>query len=465
MLRSALLILSGNAFASLLLLARNLLVARMIPVADYGVASTFAVAMAVVEMASALGLQQQIVQAKEGDDPHFQAALQGFQLIRGMLSGAVLLVIAAPMARFMGIPEVIWAYQLLAVVPVLNALVHFDMYRLNRQMVFWPMLLTGAVPALASVLALWPLAHLFGDWRVMLYAILVQAGLGAGVSHLLAQRGYRLVFDPAIIKRSLRFGWPLLANAVLLFLVFNAERLIVGRELGMVVLAIFSMGLTLTLAPTLVVAKSVQNFLLPQLSVAHGDSVRFRQLSLATVQLVLLMGLGFVIVVLLVGVPVTHLLLGDKYAPLLPLLFCFAIQQAMRVLKAGPAIIALARGQTGNAMIANLVRISVLPLCWYVAITSGDVATILWIAAMAEILGYLVAVWLLRDVFVLLDRAMLLPHTIFAVALAAAMWRTQSGGYDSILVAPWPVWVLAVLALVATVAVMPELRVYIRARK
>ena len=106
MLRSALLVLSGNAASSLLLLARNLLVARMILLADYGVAATFALAMAVVEMASALGLQQQIVQAKNGDDPHFQAVLQGFQLLRGIVSAAALFALAGPMADFMAIPEV-----------------------------------------------------------------------------------------------------------------------------------------------------------------------------------------------------------------------------------------------------------------------------------------------------------------------------------------------------------------------
>ncbi|MBU0862361.1 MAG: oligosaccharide flippase family protein, partial [Alphaproteobacteria bacterium] len=126
MFRSALLILSGNAAAALLLLARNLIVARMIPVADYGVAATFAIAMAVVEMASALGLQQQIVQARNGDDPRFQAALQGFQVLRGVLSGAVLFVSAGLIADALNVPKAAWAYRVMALVPVLNALVHFD---------------------------------------------------------------------------------------------------------------------------------------------------------------------------------------------------------------------------------------------------------------------------------------------------------------------------------------------------
>ena len=464
MLRSALLILSGNATASLLLLARNLIVARMIPVADYGVASTFAVAMAVVEMASALGLQQQIVQSKQGDDPHFQAALQGFQLVRGVISAVVLFAISGPMARFMGIPEVIWAYQLLALVPVLNALVHFDIHRLNRQRVFWPMLLTGALPALASVLALWPLAQWFGDWRVMLYAIVVQAVLGAAVSHLVATRPYKLAFDPAIIKQSLRFGWPLLANGVLLFLVFNAEKLILGRTLGMETLAIFSMGLTLTLTPTLVLAKSVQNILLPRLSAANHDPARFGRMATAAVQLLLLLGLGFALITLLIGAPVTHLLLGEKYAALLPLLFWFAIQQALRVLKAAPAIVALAQGRTANAMLANLIRVAALPLCWYIATTSGDLLTILWVATIAEVLGYMVALWLLRDTLDLRNRAMVMPHGVAAaVVLGAVAWvLTVSTLTD---VAPLLVWVAAGAGMALCLAVMPDLRAYIRTLK
>jgi len=72
MRRSVLTILSGNAATALLLLLRNLAVAALIPVADYGVAATFAIVMAVVEMATDLGLHQQIVQSDKGEAPRFQ---------------------------------------------------------------------------------------------------------------------------------------------------------------------------------------------------------------------------------------------------------------------------------------------------------------------------------------------------------------------------------------------------------
>jgi O-antigen/teichoic acid export membrane protein len=460
---TAILILSGNAGTSLLLLARNLIVARMIPVADYGIAATFAVVMAVVEMASALGLHQQIVQATEGENPRFQAALQGFQVLRGTVSGVVLFAISGPMARFLGIPEVIWAYQVLAFVPVVNALQHFDIHRMNRHMVFGPMLISGLVPALVAMLIVWPLAVWLGDWRVMLYSMLLQAVLGTLTSHLVAERPYKMVFDPAIIAQSLRFGWPLLINGFLMFLVFQGDKVIVARALGMESLAIFAMGMTLTLTPTLVMAKSAQNFLLPQLAAARGDPDRFAMLALVTIQAVLLMGLLLALGVLLVGGPIVNVLLGVKYEGLIPLLFWFALMQTFRVLKAGPAIVALARGHTMNAMVANLVRLLTLPICWQVAVTSGDLRMILWVAMAGEILGHIVALVLLQPVPAIAERGIMLTHIIAVLMLLGVSgWVLHAPLTTD--AAPLLIWAVAAAGLVICLFTMRELRAYVRIR-
>ena len=392
MLRSVVMILSGNAAASLLLLLRNLLVARLLPVADYGIAATFAMIMAVVEMASAFGLQQQIIQSKDGDDPRFQAALQGFQLMRGVISGAVLFAIAAPVARFMGIPEVTGAYQILALAPVVKALAHLDIHRLNRGLRYGPLLLAGALPPLLSLLATWPLALWLGDWRVMLWAVLLQVAVGTLASHLLAERPWRIAYDPAIYRGSLKFGWPLLINGVLLFLVFQGDKLIVGRELGMSDLAIFSMGMTLMLTPGLVFSRSLQSFFLPRLSAAKG--AQFNGLALAASELSLLFGTALVVASALLGGLFVDLVLGEKYAPLTPLLVWLAVVQSLRGMKSGTAVAALAQAQTGNAMLANLLRVAVLPLAWVLLAGGGDLRGLLVLALLGELAGVVLALWL-----------------------------------------------------------------------
>ena len=400
MFRTAFLILSGNAAASLVLLVRNLAVARMISVEDYGIAATFALVVSLLEMMSALGLQQQIVQSKRGDDPDFQAALQGFQLLRGVLSGLTLFLLAGPVAAFMNVPDVAWAYRVVALVPILNAFQHFDIHRLNREMVFGPMLLSQFAPAALSLLLVWPFVIWLGDYRVMLGCILVQAVMAAATSHLVARRPWQLRFDRGVIAGSIRFGWPLLVNNALLFAVFNGDRVLVGREIGMETLAIFSMGMTLTLTPTLVMAKSTQNFFLPQLSrlwaAEPSRKADFSRIARAVIEVPLLVGVLLAVGVYLLGGPVVYLLLGEKYLSLLPYLTWLAVMQALRVAKSGPSIVALAAGHTSNAMIANLLRIAVLPLAWYVAATTGDLLLIIQIAAAGEFLGYVVAMGLVR---------------------------------------------------------------------
>lgn len=399
MFKKALLLLSGNASTSLLLLARNLIIVRLISVADYGVAATFAMAMAVVEMASALGLQQQIIQSKNGDDPHFQSALQGFQVFRGVVSGGVMFAFAGPLAQFLGIPEVTWAYQVLALVPVLNAFGHFDIHRLHRQMRFAPMVMSSMVPAFLALALVWPLSIWFGDWRVMLWSIIAQAMFMVIISHLVAERPYRLTWDSKITAGCLQFGWPLLINAVLLFLVFQGDKVIVGRLLGMEALAIFSMGVTLSLTPTLVLATSAQNLLLPNLSrIAHETDQgrdRFDAMARVAIQAALLNGALVILVGSLFGTGLIHLLLGARYETLGALFYAFTMVYGIRVFKTGPATVALSRGFTGNSMIANLPRVAALPLGWLLLRNGGTIEQLLWLGIATETIGFMVALALI----------------------------------------------------------------------
>ena len=458
MLRTIAVILSGNAAAALMILARNLIVARLIPVADYGIASTFAITMAIVEMLSALGLQQQIVRDQQGEDPHLQAALQGFQVLRGALSAGALWLIARPMADFMAIPEATWAFHWLALVPLANGFVHFDIYRLNRRMSFGPGLLTTTVPALVSLMLVWPLAMLLKDYRVMLWAILAQAFLTAITSHLVAQRPYALVLDRHVMGRSLLFGWPILLNGALLFGIFNGDRLIVGHVMGMEPLAIFSMGLTLTMTPTLVLEKTAQSFFLPQLSRAVDDTTRFANLSVAAFQAHILCGLVLVAVILIFGDLLVTLLLGPQYSALSGLLVWLAIQQAIRLAKGGNSPSALARAQTTNSMLGSLPRVLMLAPAAWAAAQGASLEQLIQIGIIGEILGYGLTLILTGGRMGLPLRPLIVP-SLTALAMLCAAALSTGGPYSLLLIG------IALLCGLGSVLSMGALRALILQRK
>lgn len=461
----ALLLLSGNAASSLLSLVRNLLIARLIPVEDYGVAATFAAAMSFVEMLSAFGLQQQVIQAKQ-EDTKWQSALQGFQFARAVLSALVLFFSAGFIADFLGVPEVAWAYQVLAIAPLLNGLVHLDIYRLNRSMRYGPMILTMTVPVLISLIAVWPLYMMFGDYRVMLFAILIQMGLMMVISILTAERALRLSLDRTVVGQVVRFGWPLLINNILIFAVLNGEKIVVGRELGMAVLGIFAMGFTLTLTPTMVLAKSVQSFFLPQLSKLQDDDTRFQPLARATIEANFFNGALLVVGVVLLGEIFVTLALGDKYAALVPLMVWLAILQAMRVFKAGGAVVSLARAKTENAMVANSFRVLSLPLSWWAAVETGDLLLVIWIATAGEMCGVIASLVLTRwRAGVALARLWPVVGCVLALLITAALFAAHG---DIAALADVPRWTLAALC-VALLGLcgwtMRDTKAYLRSRK
>lgn len=464
MFRSFALILSGNLSNTLLGMLRSLLAAALISLEDFGIAATFMVAMAVIEMVSALGLKQQIVQAREGNDPAFQAALQGFQLLRGLVNGMALVVLAWPMAWFFGLSDLVWAYQLVALAPVLRAFEHFDAQRLARQMNYWPTLISGALPALGSLLAVWPLYLMFGDFRVLLFAVLLQAALSVLASHLVARRPYQLRFDRAIMATSLRFGWPIMLNGILMFVIFNGDRMIVGRELGMATLAVFSMALSLTMAPVGLLAGVLSKFFLPQLSASKDDPAEFAALSVVTIQAHLVLGALLVAGVGLLGGPFLHLALGEKYAAAIPLLTWLALMQGCRVGKGASSVIALAVARTGNATIANIPRVLLLLPAWYAAATGQGLLVVIWLGILGEILGLVIALWLVMSRLSLPWRPLVPVLVVSAVLAGVAIShasRLATGGW---MPDPWTGAGLAIL-LGLSLAASRQLRGYVARRQ
>ena len=458
MFRNVVLIFSGNVFSAILGLVRNMLVARLLSVEHFGIASTFAISMSVVEMLTALGLHQLIIQDSNGDNPRLQAGLQGFHLLRGVFSSILLFLLAQPIANFMGTGDIVWAYQMLAFIPVLNGMIHFDIFRLQRQLNYIPSILTSTVPALLSTVLIWPLYMIFGDYRVMLGIILAQGIATVIISHLFAQRRYHLMLAKDIIARALRFGWPLLINGILIFFVFQGEKIIVGREIGLEALAIFSMGFTLTLLPAMLLANSVQSVFLPLLSGSKENKSGFQRLAMVTLQAHFALGALFVTGGVLLGPTLVHYLLGEKYTPLLGLFPWLVVLQAMRLMEGGSAIIALAAGRTGVSAVSNLVRISVLPFSWYVAATTSNLHLIIWLAIGAELSGLLVSLFMMRRQTNISVSASVWQFALVMLlcALAAVYaWMAENAASSPMS----PLWLIAIIIglFLVSVSLMKEL--------
>ena len=419
MLKTATVLLGSNVGVAVLKMLRNVLLARLLSVENYGVASTFAVIFALFEMLGYLGLDRLMVQTGAPDIPRVQATLQSMQVLRGVLGAALLFATADLMARIMGVPDIVWAFQLMAIVPLLQGFTHMDMSRMERTFNFGPFIRVQLGTEVAVILAIYPLFLVFGDYRVALFASLLQYALRLGLTHAFATERYRLGFDRGIAAHAFRFGGPILLNTLLLFAIFQGDRMIVANRLDLTDLAVFSLAFMLTLMPANVLAQTQQRLFLPKLAPMQDRPEAFARHARIAIESGLLHrppGRGRLRPV---RTGSRADLFGHKYdAALVPLIW-LGVMHAVRIAKSGASVVALARGETWNQAVANLARVLTLPLAFLAVSHGAGLLAVIWIAIAGESLGLIVAFYLLRRLIGLPLHGLGVPFLLWGLCLGA----------------------------------------------
>nr|WP_181919358.1 oligosaccharide flippase family protein [Alkalilimnicola ehrlichii] len=101
-LKGGLLVSGAKIGGSLASFGRNIIVARLVSVEDFGVAALFALTMSFIELGSNFAVTTVIVQDREGNKRRMQATAHSFQFVRGLICGIALFVAAPYVAAFSG---------------------------------------------------------------------------------------------------------------------------------------------------------------------------------------------------------------------------------------------------------------------------------------------------------------------------------------------------------------------------
>lgn len=434
LVKNSILVFGSDITQNLLLVVRNMLLARLLSVEQFGIAATFTILLTLVDAAQNAGIGRMIVQARDADDLKFQNTLHAVSLALGVATALIIALASYPYAVAMGTPDLAWAYLVIAMMPLIRGLGHFDPQRMQRQHRFGPAVARQLVPQFASTIAIWPLYLWLHDFRVILGSIVIAQVLAVSMSHMGAERRFGLAWEPSVVKRAVHFGTPLMLNGLLLFLVLNGDRMIVTNQFGHVVLGGFSAAFMLTLMPTMLVSNSMQSLLLPRMAHAQDDPPRLQRLYDATISALMLIMAAFVAGTALLGPFVMTLLFGHKYEPATPYLLPLAIMQALRVTRVAPALAAMAKAETRNPLYSNIVRVMALPMALLVAMLTGNIFWMIVSGICGEVISALFSAWLARQRIGLHSRHFL--FTLLAILLLMGSIALASANYV-------PYWTIA----------------------
>jgi O-antigen/teichoic acid export membrane protein len=425
----------GQVVSQVCSFGRNIIVARLISPKDFGIAATFAVTVSIFEMISNMSADKLLIQAKDGDEAPFQKTAQLIHAGRGLMNASIVFLAGGPIASLFGEPQARWAFECVALVPLLRGLLHLDTSRLQREMRFRPAVTVDVGSQLLVTAAALPLAFWLRDYTAMLWVLVLQAGSATIISHLVAQRDYGWAWEKSYARRIISFGWPLLINGLLLFIIMDGDRVIIGSAHRMFPtssytladLGVYSVGFALAQAPAGFTANICTSLFLPLLSRAQESRPQFERRYLASAQIVSLMAIVVATGFILAGGRFVTLVYGQRYAAAGIYIGWLSAMWALRILRSAPTTAAMAYGDTRNAMVSNLARSSALIGLLFVAATGRSLVWIAVCGFLGELVALMVCVWRLQLRHGLPATLCLKPYAAFFVGTGIAGLAAAGG--------------------------------------
>ena len=415
--------------------ARSVIIARLISTEDFGVAATLALTFSLLQMISNLATETLLVQAENGDDPIFQETAHAVQAFRGTVLAVVLLVTAGPIARLFGVLHAKWAFACLALVPLIKGLAHTDTARLQRAGRFGPFIRVNIWTTCVVTAAALPLVLWLRSYAAMVWVLLIQAACTTVASHLIAERPYRWSWNRQHVSQMFAFGWPLLINGMLMYLIFQGDRLVIGASerlfsqasYTLTDLAIYSLALSVVQMPTMLVSNVCTSLFLPALSRTRSARAQFDEDYLACSLVVCLAAALTSGPLIIAGGWLVGLIYGPNYSSAGSVIMWLAAMQAARIIRTAPTLGAIALGDTRNLMMSNVLRTPAFVVVLLIASAGGSLP---WIAACGLVgevpaLGY--GLWRLWSRHRIAPRLCLGPCAVVAVGLAVGAAARRLG--------------------------------------
>jgi O-antigen/teichoic acid export membrane protein len=293
--------------------------ARLLAPDDYGLAALGLVFASFGLVFSDMALGAAIVQRKELSEDDRSTAFW-LSVAGGVLFTVVGVLIAGPVAQVLRMPSAApmcaalsASFAIVAVATIHEALLVREMEfpALQRRMVIATV--AGAVVGVAIALA-----------TRNAWAIVGQQLAQTAVSSALLWRANpwrpRLRFSRVALRELAGFSGFLVGHRLLYYLHRNADNILVGRFLGASALGAYSLAYNIMLQPLARIAGPVQKVMWPAMSRMQDDPERITVAWVRVVRLLAMVTVPAMAGLVIVAPDFVHVVLGDAWAPAVPLI-------------------------------------------------------------------------------------------------------------------------------------------------
>lgn len=277
-------VLIGHFFSQFVRFGGNLILTRLLVPEMFGVMAIVNVVMAGLAMFTDIGLLQNIVQSKRGQEPNYLNTAWTIQIIRGFLIFFVTLVISAGLYflnqfDYLSSNTVYGNTELpsiLAVMSVTAAIAGFNSIQLpllNRKLMMGKLVTIEIISQLVGLVFMISWAWRTHDIWALVFGTVISSSIKMILSHT-ANIGEhcRFCWDREAVNEIIHFGRWVFVSSILGFLLNQGDRLLLGGLISAEMLGIYLVAFFLATAIKDLLMKLVSSVFFPVLSETNRNT-------------------------------------------------------------------------------------------------------------------------------------------------------------------------------------------------
>ena len=258
----------GYGASQILRFVNNIILAWLLGPEYFGLMAVVNILLIGLELFSDIGIGQNIIRSKRGDEVDFLNTAWTVQAIRGFILWFICLAITIPAATYYEDERLLYLLPFVGLSSIFTGFSSTSIHTLNRQMSLEKLTIFELITQLFSITVMLTLAYYNRNsvWSLAIGGVCLHASRML-LSHKLVP-GYhnRFAWNKSAFKEIFSFGrWVFFATA-LMFLAEQADRLILGKLLSFKMLGVYSIAYTLASMPREVIKRLSYKVIFPAIS-------------------------------------------------------------------------------------------------------------------------------------------------------------------------------------------------------
>lgn len=417
----------SSIFLNMLSLLRSVVLARLLTPEIFGLWAVCTTLVRAIKVFTETGFTSALIQRQDRAE---EARDTAFTLL--ILRGAVITLItiaAAPLfAGFYEQPILQSLVSVLAIAFLITGFHNINTVFYEKELKFRRLVYLEQIATVLGFIFVVVVAYIYRSAWALVAAHLFTVAVTVILSYLMIPAKPRFAIDKKIALELFHYGKFVSGAAMVIFITFEIDNLIIGKIIGMEGLGFYSVAFMLANLPATHLAKVVSGVMLPAYSKLQSDYSTLRSAYLRTLEFVAALTIPASIGVGLLAPQILGVIFGERWLPAVDALRVLAVFGCLRAIASLNGYLYNAIGKPKNTFYINLSKLFVIALLIYPLTTRYGIVGAAIAVTTPSILTFIADFVLLRRTIGLPLRSVIttLSRTLsFSLVMAAVLILIQ----------------------------------------